>query len=115
MAKATLDCGHPTACWRGDYDEDVCCRWCEEVRNLKSHNAALREQIHKTAIVIHGGEHAIAVSSPIGLVEILGGTVNFHDGDPDGCEHLSVIGRGSDDAKAKEALRQGDPGQAPQT
>lgn len=115
MAKATLDCGHPTACWRGDYDEDVCCRWCEEVRNLKSHNAALREQIHKTAIVIHGGEHTIAVSSPIGLLEILGGTVEFP-----GMETLvvgggSTIGRMVDDAKAKEALRQGDPRQAPQT
>lgn len=109
-----LDCGHPKDCWGGDYEDDMRCLWCEEVRNLESHAKVLRKQLYKTAIVIHGGEHVLTIVSDIGVLEIRGGnvdlkfeptattidTLNVHPG-----ANVGSKGEG-DDAGAKRAIRE---------
>ncbi len=105
MANNDLRCGHPDRCLGGDSEDDLRCLWCEEVRNLQGLNKALREQLHRTAIVIHGGEHVLTIASEIGLLEILGGTVNFPDMAKLVIGSGSTIGRVADERNAKEAVR----------
>lgn len=119
-----LECGHPKDCWDTMFD---CCRWCHQLAGLQERArvaeasyTAIRAQINKTAIMVMGGENRLAVGGPVGLVEIIGGSVSFEAGDtPPMIETLNVhdganVGpeKGGDDTKAKEAVRQGDPGEA---
>lgn len=72
-----LECGHPVACMNTEHEDDQYCEWCNEVDNLKAESKALRDQLHKKAVVVNDGHVAIEGNPDIGLLEVHGGNVDF--------------------------------------
>lgn len=70
-----MRCGHPDACWCDD-DDDPRCLWCEDVERLTGHVKALREQLHRQAVIVTNG--TATIEGDVGLLEIVGGNVSIH-------------------------------------
>ncbi|MEE8607861.1 MAG: hypothetical protein V3S55_09660 [Nitrospiraceae bacterium] len=68
---------HPDGCATTDDDGNVICGWCEEVNKLTEEGRRLRDQLHKTAVIVAGGE--VNIYGEIGYAVVYHGIVNMRD------------------------------------
>ncbi len=70
---------HPIECEVINDDGETVCGWCEEVHTLTEDGKHLRDQLHKTAVLVAGGE--VSIYGDIGYCVVYQGTVNMRNPD----------------------------------
>lgn len=68
---------HPDECATADEDGHIICAWCEEVDKLAEECKKLRDQLHKTAVIVTGGE--VNIYGEVGYALVYQGTLNMRD------------------------------------
>ena len=80
-------CEHPVECLETDEYGNTECAWCKEVERLREYSRSLREQLHKTAVIVEQGEFHFE-GKEIGLLEIRGGTVYWS---PSSADQVTIL------------------------